>query len=128
MVTINSQQPDSPGNREDLDRRVVRFLNEVDKFIQINEGYEDDTDKEINCEYELETGGKQHRLHAHCTIAIYHETNLRINYSMIAAWSRQYAYNTNVRFLAPQGEEREILKARNYVKKDQAKKGKKKEE
>ena len=77
--TINPNKRDTPEYREHYSDVLVDFFENVDDFIKVRKGWKWDDDMDIEIIFDNEIGDKQHRLHTHFLIKVYHKSNIQID-------------------------------------------------
>lgn len=90
LITINSNQVDIP--KKSLEDAFDEFYEHVEKYLTYR--YDDPVVgikkiRSIDCEYAVESGPTNHRLHIHALITIKHTTNLHFNENLMREFFAQ---------------------------------------
>jgi len=89
MLTINTNRMPSDDLRVDLERNTSILLNNIERFIKTNDGFEPDDEMVINVyKGKQEVGINRGRVHCHCVVEIFHDSNISVDGSALALAGR----------------------------------------
>ena len=112
LLTINTNQryPDEDPNLtsdiEIFDKTIQEILNNIGSYVNLTEGhtFDDTYIKDVDIDYTVERGQKNHQLHIHILFKFTHLTRIQLNYTKIKAkitgdlgLTNVYMYNRLVR-------------------------------
>lgn len=80
LITINTNRLPAPALEKEFNKNVELFMNIIESFITVRDGYEEDPEMNINITRGLnEIGPNLGRLHVHLVVEIAHNNNIGIS-------------------------------------------------